>query len=89
MTREGENETPFAENATLLLICTSRKWRETLRFAQGKLLRLWLSASSFDFRSGQGYGARSGTAGAKPMLLSFDGTTKVVPSQQRESIQLR
>jgi hypothetical protein len=49
-------------------------------FAQGKLLRL---------RPGQGYGARSGTAGAKPMLLSFDGTTKVVPSQQRESIQLR
>ena len=75
--------------AFLVLTFQVSQKRETLRFAQGKLLRLWLSASSFDFRSGQGYGARSGTAGAKPMFLSFDGTTKVVPSQQRESIQLR
>ena len=61
MTREGENETPFAQNTTLLRISTSRKWRETLRFAQGKLLRLRsgqapsapLRVGSFDFGSAQ------------------------------------
>jgi len=46
MTRERENETSFAQNATLLLICTSRKEREappaplranSFNFARGKL----------------------------------------------------
>src|SRR5690242_16044546 len=37
MTREGENETSFAQNATLLRICTSRKERE----APPAPLRAW------------------------------------------------
>jgi len=68
MTREGENETPFAQNTTLLRISTSRKWRETLRFAQGKLLRLRsgqapsasLRASSFGSAQGRLLRLRSG-----------------------------
>jgi hypothetical protein len=48
-----------------------------------------LRAGSFNFAPGRVMEHAVGTAAAKPMFLSFDGTTKVVPSQQRESIQLR
>src|SRR6185437_4878851 len=86
MTRERENETPFAQNATLLRISTSRKRRETLRLRSGQAPSTPLSAGSFDsaqgkllrLRSGQapstsitaGHEASTGTAGAKALMLS-------------------
>ena len=51
MTRDGENETSFAQNATLLRISTSRKERESPPAP--------LRAGSFDFARGKlsGYAA--------------------------------
>src|SRR6185437_1043670 len=59
MPREGENETPFAQNATLLRISTSRKRRETLRLRSGQAPSTSLRAGSFDFARGKlsGYAA--------------------------------
>src|SRR6185437_2197388 len=97
MTRERENETPFAQNATLLRISTSRKRRETLRLRSGQAPSTPIRAGSFDSDQGRLLRLRSQQAMRQalapralkpPHALSFDGTTKVVPSRQREIIHL-
>jgi len=59
MTRDG-NETSFAQNATLLLISTCRKRRETLRLRSGQAPSTSITA---------GHEASTGTAGAKALML--------------------
>ena len=61
MTRDG-NETSFAQNATLLLICTCRKRRETLRLRSGQAPSTPLTA---------GHEASTGTAGLKPSCFEL------------------